>query len=130
MTETSRRLGRPPKYSSPEELAEAIESYFDSVDGVPTIAGLSRAVGVTRQTLLNYKGYGEEFDAVVTDAKSRVEMAVEHSLLNSQKNVTGAIFWLKNNAGWKDEKTAVLEGGDKPLMTEIRIVLVDGTAHP
>jgi hypothetical protein len=99
--------GRPRKFSSPEELDGLIEEFFaqcreDSI--TPTITGLALALDTTRSTLLNYqREYGPEFLNSLKRAKAMVEFAIEQHLLNS-KNQAGAIFNLKNNFGWRDEK--------------------------
>jgi hypothetical protein len=64
---------------------------------------------MTTESLRNY-GTQDEFSATVKRAKQRVEMAVEKKLHSPA--CTGSIFWLKNNAGWKDKSETELTGKD------------------
>ncbi len=120
------------KFESKEELDEAIEKYFDSclkpktivgeVDGVPTLievkdregnvvmeqvkpytmSGLAYALGITRETLLEYKER-EMFSDSIKRAKARCEQYVEEALFDKGKS-NGARFNLINNyAKWKEK---------------------------
>jgi len=101
--------GRPLKFKTPEELQEKIDAYFDYCDsfqdsnGVPvkpyTICGLALWLDVDRETLTNYEKR-DEFFGTVKKAKLRVEQQLEEKLHGNC--VTGLIFNLKNNFGWKD----------------------------
>lgn len=116
--------GRPLKYKTVEELQEAIDWYFDpeNEDGAyddvggaklycPTMAGLARSLGLSRQGLLNYANKDQFLDAL-KEARARVEEALEKRLYG--QSVTGVIFNLKNNFGWKDKSEHdVTTGGDK-----------------
>lgn len=118
--------GRPPKYSDPEEMQHIIDLYFlacrvhttgktelledlnnddlqvinDIDDVVPTISGLAYTLGMSTEALRNYQDK-EGFLATVKRAKQRVEMSLEQRLAGTA--VTGSIFSLKNNFGWKDK---------------------------
>jgi len=107
--------GRPPKYDNPEQMQTAIDAYFDEVDGVPTVTGLALALGFdTRHALLYYEHEKPEFLTTIKRAKTRIEEAIERELMNRNGTVTGLIFNLKNNFGWKDaqELTHVTEDED------------------
>ena len=119
--------GRPPKYKTPEEMQKTIDVYFlacrvhqdgntdrleylnddellvinDIEDIFPSISGLAYTLGMTTETLRQY-GNEDEFSATVKRAKQRVEMSLEQRL--NGKAVTGSIFSLKNNFGWKDKQ--------------------------
>lgn len=117
-----RGRGRPKIYESREALQEAIDKYFDSryeniyikdkegniietkreLTKPLTIMGLCVALGLERQTLLNYSKDDLYFD-IIKQARQVVQTYVEERLLNSS-NQTGAIFWLKNNAGYHDKQ--------------------------
>lgn len=124
MTE-SRPVGRPPKYTSVEEVQEIINDYFandaymgegDSRIFAPTISGLAYALGLTRQGLLDYSNK-EQFSDTIKDAKQRVEVALEQRLHGQA--VTGTIFNLKNNFGWKDKTESEISGRDGgPIRTD------------
>ncbi len=94
--------GRPPKYETPEQMQIDIDAYFKScnAENPPLISGLAYALDMTTECLRNY-GIGDEFSATVKRAKQRVEIAVEKNL--HAPSCVGSIFWLKNNAGWKDK---------------------------
>jgi hypothetical protein len=52
------------------------------------------------ETLRDY-GTKDEFSATVKRAKQKIEISLEQRLAGN--NVTGSIFNLKNNFGWKDK---------------------------
>lgn len=133
--------GRPLKFKSVEELDQAISAYFDMCDphteqrvveaGVNergetifvkravlteqqpyTVSGLARALGIDRDTLINYKKR-DEFFGTVQKAYQRCHEYAEKQLYG--RAATGAAFSLKNNWGWKDRQE--LTGADgAPLM--------------
>ena len=101
--------GRPRKYESVKALENVIDEYFaecEEKELFPTVAGLCLDLDLSRVGLLTYQGR-EEFSYTIKRAKQRVENSVEQ-LLMSGKAPAGAIFNLKNNFGWRDEK--VIEG--------------------
>jgi len=130
-------LGRPPKYESPKEMQCIIDLYFLACKAnasdtealeeqlkdelskedyliikgveciVPTISGLAYTLEMSTEALRNYEGK-EEFLATVKRAKQRVEMNLEQRLAGNA--VTGSIFSLKNNFGWKDKTEQELSG--------------------
>lgn len=122
-------VGRPLKYKTVAELDQAINAYFDECDphvakrmvetGTKadgdtmfelrnvmteqkpyTMSGLAHAMGISRQTLLDY-GNRDEFLDTLDSAKARVHRYAEEQLFS--KSATGAVFSLKNNWGWRDQ---------------------------
>lgn len=119
-------LGRPAKFTDVKDMQRRIELYFlackvhqlgdtkaledlsqeelliinDIDDVFPTVTGLGLALGMTRQTLIEYQNE-DEFSDTVKKAKQRVENAIEQRLFHN--NATGSIFNLKNNFNWKDK---------------------------
>jgi hypothetical protein len=98
-------VGRPPFYSTVEDLQIAIDGYFDSYLVMhrerPTITGLALYLGFTsRQAILNYQEKPEFVDAI-KKAKLRVEAAYEQAMFSG--NAAGPIFALKN-FGWTDKQ--------------------------
>lgn len=100
--------GRPPKFETPEEMQSVIDEYFDTDAYVtiggetyfrPAISGIALALGMSRQALLDYQNKPDFLDTV-RKAKQRVEHALEQNLHGGA--VTGSIFNLKTNFGWKD----------------------------
>lgn len=111
--------GRPPLFSSPEELQSKIDDYFDSVDKanidrkeplLPTINGLSYFLGCHRDTL-NEWSRKPLFSDIIKKALTKAAIEWESRLGGS--NSTGAIFWLKNQ-GWKDTQT-IAGDADNPI---------------
>lgn len=93
--------GRPPKYNTPEEMQAVIDGYFDTHDK-PTVTGLCLALDLPdRQSLLYYQHEKPEFLDTIKRAKMRIAEYIEEGLYRPTQ-VTGLIFNLKNNFGWKD----------------------------
>lgn len=119
--------GRPPKYTSADEIQELIDKYFIDCDGhteldsdgnaicdknglpiivgakPPTVTGLALALGFnTRLALINYQGK-REFANTITRAKTYIEEYAERRLFD-RDGVNGAKFSLINNfKGWSDK---------------------------
>jgi hypothetical protein len=97
--------GRPPKFANVDDLEIQIEAFFKFCDDkiYPyTIHGLCVALDCTRDTLCEYEKK-PEFSDTIKRAKEKIRWYVEKELFLG-KNPTGMIFWLKNNAGWKDKQ--------------------------
>ena len=109
--------GRPPKYKTPEEMQEVIDNYFESLsdEEKPTISGLAYMLHMSTEALRNYE-QKDEFLVTVKEAKQRVEMALEQHLFGTA--VTGAIFNLKNNFGWKDKSE--IDSTNRVELVELR----------
>ena len=106
MSEEKHPGGRPRKYQSVEQLQAAIDSYFESTEKV-TITGLALHLGFnSRQALINYEGYSEEFHDAIKRAKSMVEVYYEERLVGG--HAAGSIFALKN-FGWSDKIQTIIE---------------------
>lgn len=103
--------GRPPKYTSKEEIEFKINKYFfecDTNDEPYTITGLAIALDMSRQDLINYSKKEEFFDTI-KKAKMKCENYLEKKLI-TEGPATGIIFNLKNNYGWKDKQENVNVG--------------------
>jgi predicted transcriptional regulator len=95
--------GRPLKYKTVEELEKKINEYFEMCDNKQlhyTITGLALYLDVDRRTITDY-AHKEMFSPTIKKAKLKVENYLENNLFGN--NVTGVIFNLKNNFGWKDK---------------------------
>ncbi|WP_440220915.1 terminase small subunit [Dietzia sp. MNB45] len=153
--EQKNKGGRPLKFQTVEELQRRISDYFNACDPhtemrrVPvgndkegkaifgdrevmtdqkpyTITGLARALGTSRETLLDYEsgkhdekagdfdGADQRFSDAVKEAKSRVQEDAESRLMSGMP-ATGFIFWLKNNAGWRDRQEVDHTTKDQPM---------------
>jgi hypothetical protein len=97
---SDRRVGRPLKWATVEELQLQVNKYFeDTPEPRWTITGLALALNTDRQTLINYSER-EEYFHTINKAKLMVENAYEIDL--REKGHAGNIFALKN-FGWKDK---------------------------
>ena len=120
--------GRPPIFTSVEEMQEKIDAYFEECKGTVatdkegnvltnkygepvvigekplTITGLALAIGFnSRQSLLNYEGK-EEFLDTIKRAKAKVEQYAEERLFDKDGS-NGAKFSLSNNfKGWAEKQ--------------------------
>ena len=102
--------GRPPLYTSVDEVQMLIDEYFMKVTFEhpdtgqficrPTMSGLAIALDMSRQSLCNYAKKDEFFDTIKR-ARLEVEQALEQHLYSG--SVAGVIFNLKNNFDWKDK---------------------------
>lgn len=153
--ETKNKGGRPLKFQTTDELDMAIQKYFDKqdphvethmvatghtakgetmfedrkilTDQKPyTMAGLARALGVDRRTLLNYKKRDEFFPSILA-AIERCEEYAESQLFGPYAN--GAKFSLINNyrgkhQDWADKHEVDHSSGNQP------IPLLTGLAAP
>lgn len=118
--------GRPPYYSSPEEMQLLIDEYFKECEGeflldndgdyvlnkygmpiiiksrAPSVVGLALKLGFTsRQALINYQERDEYFDSI-TRAKMKIE-EYNNNRLYDKDGVQGAKFNLTVNYGYVDK---------------------------
>lgn len=94
------------KYEDVEQLQSVIQEYFDFCDENDkpyTMSGLAFALGISRQTLINYSKDENYFDTI-KNARQLVEMQLEENALANKTNSTFTIFNLKNNFNWKDKQ--------------------------
>ncbi len=111
------KVGRPPKFKTPEDMQALIESYFTACDETKrpyTVPGLALALGFSsRSSLFDYatRNAGhEEFAATIKTAKLRIEAQRVEALVTCRGNAGGLIFDLKNNFGWKYQQNVELTG--------------------
>lgn len=94
--------GRPPSWSTPQDLQDDIDKYFKTTPEEEwTITGLALALNTYRSTLMDYEEK-DEFYNTVKKAKERVHNIYEIDL--RKKGRSGDIFALKN-FGWKDQNS-------------------------
>lgn len=117
-------------YKTPKSLQKAVNAYFqncDATDTPYTITGLTLHLGMSsRRVLLDYQNRND-YGKIITEAKLHVENYLEKAL-QTQKNVAGTIFNLKNNFGWKDSQE-IQHGGQVGLTVKI-IKFTDGNKNP
>ena len=113
---TNRKVGRPLKFPSVEELQKKIDDYFHDRDatGKPyTITGLALWLDQTsREVIMNYQDRDEYADAILR-AKLRCQEFAE-SQLYTAKSSNGPIFALKN-FGWSDAKQVDIQNTTKTI---------------
>lgn len=100
-------VGRPKKYSNPEEFELKVSEYFLQAykKKMPVgIAGLAAYLDIDRTTLFNYeKNYPDTYGLIVRQAKAKIEAFLENGLYE-RSHVTGIIFNLKNNFGYAERE--------------------------
>jgi hypothetical protein len=136
--------GKVKKYPTPEGLQKAIDDYFEScwIDKVTevtgkdgkctmstvryqnrpyTVAGLCHYLGfVSRQSFQDYEKRAE-FRDTIKRARLKIEMYHEEELCS--KTPVGHIFWLKNNAGYRDKQDIEHTGANgKDLAIKVTFV--------
>lgn len=121
------RVGRKPIFETPEELAEKVVEYFEWSDqcdkGKYTSAGLRLFIGFTRSNWHQYKNkpdFCDTLDHIETILEDFMEKKLQWA-----GSTQGAIFWLKNKAGWTDESTI----NNNNTITEVKVE-VDKNSPP
>ena len=117
---TNRKVGRPLKFQSVEELQKKIDSYFEDREatGKPiTVTGLCLWLDATsREVIMNYQNKDEYTDTLLR-AKLRCQEYAE-SQLYTAKSSNGPIFALKN-FGWSDAKQIDIQSTQKVITVEM-----------
>jgi len=98
--------GRPPIFTSPEEMQILIDQYF-ATDEFKSICGLALHLGFnSRGTIYEYEKK-VEFSDTIKRAMLRIECKYEERV--NSTSPTGPIFVLKN-MGWTDSKSLNISG--------------------
>lgn len=108
--------GRIGIYRTAEELQVAVDNFLKTAE-IPTIAGLTLALGFhSTATLYDYEHKKDsKFSSVIKGARLHITNFFEKRL-GGRENCAGAMFWLKNHAGYRDNKPE-----DNPSATPIMI---------
>lgn len=131
--------GKPRKYESCDELAIAINKYFDYIQGEketikgvdsegkdfdeeiwvrkpesPTVTGMALSLGFASKQSIYDNIKVEEFSYLLKRAITVIEN--HHEKRMDGDKVVGSIFVLKN-MGWTDRIEQTLQGGDNPIKT-------------
>ena len=110
----NRKVGRPTKYTSAEQLKKKINEYFEKVNEKEiTITGLCLYLGINKDTFYEY-AKREEFKEIINFARLIVENSYEMSLRRNGR--TGDIFALKN-FGWRDQQEVKMTNEIENLST-------------
>ena len=115
---TARKIGRPMKFQSPEELQSKVNDYFAECDKNKknkTLSGLAVYLETTTETLRRYEHNDrkEEFCWIVKKAKTVIEHDLVRRMLEDRGNVIKYMFLLKCNHGY-------VETEKRPVEQEIR----------
>ena len=87
------------------------------------MSGLALHLDVDRKTITNYSNK-EDYFPTIRKARSKIEAHIEKRLYGN--NVTGCIFNLKNNFGWKDKSEIDNTSSDGSMTpTKITRVVID-----
>lgn len=142
---TPRPNGRPPKYSTPEEMQVAIDAYFDScfesefkVVGEDengkkiyqefrrqvtpfTVTGLALALDMARVQLIYYTNEKPEFANTILRAKQKCELYAEQQLYMGKASPSGVIFAMTNNfKDWNQTTRQEISGPNgQPIQSTI-----------
>lgn len=128
MADKKHKGGRPPKYTTGQELADKLTAYFESCEKsrtMPNKAGLCIWLGITRETYNEYRKKPE-----LSDAIKACDAMIENSWVQrlAGNSPTGAIFYLKNafSADYRDRhETDLTTGGEKLTITGM-VIKKDG----
>ena len=101
MTQTAkRRVGRPNKWETPEQLRDLINQYLDETPFEElTVSGMALFLGTNRRGVDDYKNK-PGFKEIIDEAKLIIENSYEMDL--RKKGRTTDIFAMKN-FGWTDK---------------------------
>jgi hypothetical protein len=98
--QTKNRGGRPPKFSSVDDLETAVDKYFAGIKRsrrLPTIAGLMRQLDFADYSTFHDYEAKPRFSQVLKKARLRIIEAHEERLFSP--SCTGSIFYLKCHGG-------------------------------
>ncbi len=129
--------GRPPTFTSVEEMQKKIDEYFDYCDNrtkdifIPklgdhvtmndpepyTMSGLAYFLGMSRRSLVDY-AHKDKFSKIVKRARRRVEYDIERRMNDKNTFTPGLIFNAKNNFGWQDKSEVELTEKPKFVVDE------------
>lgn len=103
----SRKMGRPVAFETPEDFAKLAKEYFKDLYRIsgkysmPTKAGLLIQLGISRETYNDYKKK-PEFSDTIKGVEKFIELSWNERL-SAPVQASGAIFYLKNAFGYKDQ---------------------------
>ena len=84
-----------------------------------TVSGLAAALGIRRDTLIDYKER-DEFSDSINAAYEKCHRYAEEQLYG--RAASGAAFSLKNNWGWRDKSEVDHTTDGNPLPAVVRII--------
>lgn len=109
MKRTKNTVGRPKKFSSPEELELKCTEYFNECDKLHRpygVCGLAVYLGLNRTTLFKYqRDYPDTYGEIIEWAKAVIEAYLETGLYG--KGYNGCRYNLSANFGWAEKQENV-----------------------
>ena len=110
-------MARPSKYET--HVVPRLEEINDWVRNGATDAEIAKRLGVSRDSLIEYKKAYPEFSDILKKNKDYVDQQVENALLQSalNGNITAQIFWLKNRRPkqWREKPVQVEDDQERKL---------------
>ena len=98
-------MARPSKYET--HVAPRLEEVKDWVRNGATDEEIAKRLGVSRDSLIEYKKEFSEFSDILRKGKEYIDGQVENALLQNalKGNITAQIFWLKNRRAklWREK---------------------------
>ena len=96
----------PSRFADPQDLVDAIESYFNECDEERksySMAGLCLFLGISKDTLKN-NSFNPKFTPIIEAAKLVMEEDVEQKMLKGGSTTSGYMFKLKAQFDWTDRQ--------------------------
>jgi hypothetical protein len=95
-------FGRPRKFGSKEELAEAVAKYFNTTKREDwRVTGLALALDTNRESLCRWIDEKRDFHDIIKKAKAFIE---DKYAENCEKNGRAGDIFILKNMGWKDKQ--------------------------
>jgi len=105
--------GRPPKYTDPVELQEAIDEYFNEIeanDDVPLIEELALHLGFASRQSLNDYEKDKKFSYIVKAARAKCGIMLNKGALKGDLNPQITKLNLTSNYGFTDKQEIAHSG--------------------
>jgi len=98
------------------QVEKGVQEYLEANPGCPTLQGLAVHLGITYETLCNWRRVKSNTPKVISDAIKKAHAEFESRqesfhIQNLSKSVVGSIFFLKCKRGWKEPAQEVEHQG-------------------
>lgn len=103
--EAKRRIGRPTKIQTPEQLQEVANNYFFECEHrglIPTLGKLQNLYGITRESYGIYRK-DPRFSNTLKMIDDYILSCKQDALMNQPNKIVGLIFDLKANYGYSEK---------------------------
>lgn len=114
--------------SDVKQVEERLQWYYNHCfesDMKPTVSGFCNALGITRQTLLNWKTgtyRADSHQTVILNAYKLLEELWEHYMQNGKINPVSGIFLGKNNFGYQDKQDLVVTPNTQSEVVDVKTI--------